>query len=240
MATCEMCGKDTSRKKDTTFCHTCLVKRRDLIRKLRLIKLLGGCCQKCGWAGHPVGFVFHHTDPSSKEGEISKMIRTAKWGVVVQEVSKCQLLCATCHNIHHSNGDHEKILMFASAKSAMFSRDFEEMYLLWLASDTIAILQRNLAAAEEKRDYGRKRESICEECGTTFEKQPATMGRFCSRRCSVKHQHETSKNLPPLTKECQMCHSTFETKDDLHGRKRKFCSCGCASKWANRCAGKSA
>ena len=60
-------------------------------------------CQHCGYKKHAVGLVWHHVDPSTKEGEISAMKKNTltRFKKVVLEIWKCMILCATCHNVEH-------------------------------------------------------------------------------------------------------------------------------------------
>ncbi len=58
-------------------------------------------CSKCG---EDRGYVlqFHHTDPSRKEGSISSLINSTSWKNVLEEIEKCDVLCANCHMaLHH-------------------------------------------------------------------------------------------------------------------------------------------
>jgi hypothetical protein len=40
---------------------------------------------------------FHHRDPATKEGTISRMIANKQLTKARQEVLKCDLVCANCH-----------------------------------------------------------------------------------------------------------------------------------------------
>ena len=45
---------------------------------------------------------FHHTDPNEKEGSVSRLIRSVSKDRVLEEIKKCQVLCANCHrDLHH-------------------------------------------------------------------------------------------------------------------------------------------
>lgn len=58
-------------------------------------------CNRCG-ENHPAVLQFHHTDPSSKEGNISQMVRDAtSIKKIEKEVDKCEVLCANCHFKEH-------------------------------------------------------------------------------------------------------------------------------------------
>jgi predicted nucleic acid-binding Zn ribbon protein len=72
--------------------------------KLDLIMLCGGECSKCGYNKNLAAFDFHHRDPSQKLFEV-KMKNLAGGFTedeVLEEVMKCDLLCANCHRETHS------------------------------------------------------------------------------------------------------------------------------------------
>jgi len=87
------------------YCKSCLY-RLQMIRwnrqKIRAIKYLGGKCQKCGFAGHPVLFDFDHRDPSTREFNWNKL-RLRSWEGIRRELDKCDLLCVYCHRLRHLN-----------------------------------------------------------------------------------------------------------------------------------------
>lgn len=71
------------------------MKNRYKNRRLEAVKLLGGCCSKCG------GFDklhFDHINPEDKSLTIAKM-SSASNERFNQEIKKCQLLCESCHKI---------------------------------------------------------------------------------------------------------------------------------------------
>jgi hypothetical protein len=58
-------------------------------------------CNRCGLADHRV-LDFHHKDPSQKEFNLSIMAgRNPNFQTLLDEVSKCEVLCSNCHRIHH-------------------------------------------------------------------------------------------------------------------------------------------
>lgn len=57
-------------------------------------------CAKCGQS-HPASLDFHHTDPTKKEGLLSKMVSNGCFAAAKEELKKCVVLCANCHRIHH-------------------------------------------------------------------------------------------------------------------------------------------
>lgn len=72
-------------------------------RKLKAIKLKGGCCSKCDQK-HPAALCFHHVDPSVKSFNVdSRVFGNTKWEKIEKELDKCVLLCLNCHQILHYN-----------------------------------------------------------------------------------------------------------------------------------------
>jgi hypothetical protein len=71
------------------------------LRKIKAIEYLGGQCNKCEKNWHPAIYEFHHTDPTTKDRDPSKMLMLS-WKRLKSELDKCKLLCANCHRlIHH-------------------------------------------------------------------------------------------------------------------------------------------
>ena len=75
-------------------------------------KVMKGCAQ-CGYKSHHAALVLDHIDPATKCSTLSKLRRSynAAWSKdrLKQEIAKCQVLCANCHNVrtfeegHHWN-----------------------------------------------------------------------------------------------------------------------------------------
>lgn len=78
---------------------------RDRLRKdkIKAIGYLGGKCMDCGqsFEDHPSVFDFHHRDPSEKKRKPSALFGCT-WEKLKAELDKCDLLCANCHRIRHS------------------------------------------------------------------------------------------------------------------------------------------
>lgn len=57
---------------------------------------------ECG-ENHPATLDFHHRDESTKDGNISEMI--LDWSIerVLEEIAKCDVMCANCHRKLHCN-----------------------------------------------------------------------------------------------------------------------------------------
>ena len=112
MKKCTKCGEEKEEcrfqfKKDRkgfhNVCKDCmyeLQKQRWIDRKLKLIQMFGGKCQKCGYDKNYAALEFHHLDPNEKEFQWPKL-RLRKWETIIKELKKCVLLCANCHREEH-------------------------------------------------------------------------------------------------------------------------------------------
>ena len=73
-------------------------------RKIKALALLGNSCFSCSieYTGNnaPI-FEFHHPDPTKKEIGVTRLFTNKTWDTVLLELSKCVILCANCHNLHH-------------------------------------------------------------------------------------------------------------------------------------------
>jgi hypothetical protein len=76
--------------------------RKDFIISLKLMR--GGKCEMCGYDKNFAALVFHHV--GHKEFTISNQGSTSVNSLkkTLDEVSRCKLLCANCHqDLHHPN-----------------------------------------------------------------------------------------------------------------------------------------
>jgi len=64
-------------------------------------------CVKCG-QNHPATLDFHHIDSSTKEASVNKLIKYRAFKRAMEEVKKCDVLCANCHRIHHHDERENK------------------------------------------------------------------------------------------------------------------------------------
>jgi hypothetical protein len=61
-----------------------------------LAYLLDHPCVDCGETD-PLVLDFDHREPSTKSNEVSRMVRSRPWRVVLEEIEKCEVRCANCH-----------------------------------------------------------------------------------------------------------------------------------------------
>jgi len=74
-------------------------------RKVKLLNLFGNTCVSCGVKYNGKNaciFHFHHTDPNTKKFDVGNQVVNKAWKTIVEEANKCDLLCANCHEMRHS------------------------------------------------------------------------------------------------------------------------------------------
>jgi hypothetical protein len=82
-------------------------KRVSKERKEILIKMAGGCCQKCGYNRNAAALCFHHRNPQEKTFNLdARKLSNTNWQSILLEFEKCDLLCCNCHAEIH-NPDFE-------------------------------------------------------------------------------------------------------------------------------------
>lgn len=57
-------------------------------------------CSDCGTSYPPCVMEFDHVR-GSKAGNIAVMMRVSSLGRIIQEIDKCELVCANCHRLRH-------------------------------------------------------------------------------------------------------------------------------------------
>ena len=64
-------------------------------------------CEQCP-ESHPACLEFHHTDPNTKDLEVSVTIKYG-WSIshILEEIAKCKVLCKNCHAKLHWAIDEE-------------------------------------------------------------------------------------------------------------------------------------
>ncbi len=56
-------------------------------------------CQDCGYNSHPAALDFDHPPGVEKLGTVSGFILKFKLKEAIQELHKCEVVCANCHRI---------------------------------------------------------------------------------------------------------------------------------------------
>ena len=57
-------------------------------------------CNRCGET-HIACLEFHHKDPIQKEGNVGQLARYTSTSKLLEEIAKCEVLCANCHRKEH-------------------------------------------------------------------------------------------------------------------------------------------
>ena len=103
---CKECGCELDKKKlKGNLCMKCHYKYMNAYRVAKrnaAVEHLGARCMDCGNTFPYACYDFHHTDPTKKDDCVANYIRNnRKLEVILEEASKCELLCANCHRIRH-------------------------------------------------------------------------------------------------------------------------------------------
>lgn len=86
--------------KDTEFAKKYRADRRkENLLWLRQFKVDAGCAD-CGYNEHHAGLEFDHT--GDKKKNVSAMLHHSRESIV-KEISVCEVVCGTCHNIRSFN-----------------------------------------------------------------------------------------------------------------------------------------
>jgi predicted nucleic acid-binding Zn ribbon protein len=112
LSNCVVCGRKLSGRQ-TRFCSpSCKNKilqsyeaqqKRGLARKLEIVRAAGGHCAICGYNKNLAALVFHHTDAEAKDFKLDmRSLSNRKLAPILDEISKCILLCANCHAELHN------------------------------------------------------------------------------------------------------------------------------------------
>jgi hypothetical protein len=71
-------------------------------RKVAIQDLKRKPCMDCGIEYHPVCMQFDHRESDKKFKNLSKMTNYS-WDRIMEEISKCDLVCANCHALRTYN-----------------------------------------------------------------------------------------------------------------------------------------
>jgi len=64
-------------------------------------------CADCGGFFHPVAMTFDHLPGSQKRDDVSNLLRSGYRQVLLDEIAKCELVCANCHAVRTYMRDEE-------------------------------------------------------------------------------------------------------------------------------------
>lgn len=81
--------------------------RKNRLEKLN--KLKESPCVDCGNTFHPCAMDFDHIN-EDKINDVSNMIRLSSWAKILEEIAKCELVCANCHRVRTWNRSNAMVL----------------------------------------------------------------------------------------------------------------------------------
>lgn len=103
---CAICLRETDARR--RMCNSCRTRIRRYRTKQAAVSYKGGKCGRCGWKENIAGLQFHHPN-NDKEFEIGTAANKS-WESIIQELDKCELLCANCHAVEHAENTDEVFL----------------------------------------------------------------------------------------------------------------------------------
>jgi len=72
-------------------------------RKLQLIKIMGGQCERCHYKKNFSALEFHHKNPRTKLFQLDlRSLSNRRWEAIEEEAKNCLLLCSNCHSEEHN------------------------------------------------------------------------------------------------------------------------------------------
>ena len=84
-----------------------------------------GSCSSCGYNKNVSALHFHHKDYKAKEFKLDlRVLSNRRWEVILEEVKKCEILCANCHaEIHNPELCIENVRRITHGASRRKRRD---------------------------------------------------------------------------------------------------------------------
>jgi glycerophosphoryl diester phosphodiesterase len=124
--------------------------------KEKIVKLMGGKCQCCGYNKCYRSLEIHHVDPSKKEFTVSQMM-VLNWKKTVDECQKCVLVCANCHREIHDNMTQCPPIKTLNYES------LSDWFIDWDMVD-LTTESKNLTVKEISMKYGINPATISNKC----------------------------------------------------------------------------
>lgn len=73
--------------------------RKYAVRKALLAQIKGVPCMDCGQSFPPYVMDFDHREPEKKRDHVGRMVAYATLADLLEEISKCDIVCANCHRV---------------------------------------------------------------------------------------------------------------------------------------------
>ena len=140
-------------------------KERAIKRKLELIKLKGGKCEKCGYNKNLGALEFHHLDPSIKEFNLDERhLSNTTIEKILNELDKCILVCSNCH---------------------------KEIHYPHLNEDNLNNLLLEFTSSNKNITDKKYKVSFCKKCGKEFKYVKGKL--YCSEECREQDKNYPTK-----------------------------------------------
>lgn len=72
-------------------------------KKEKLAQLKDRPCTDCGGSFHHSAMQYDHLDAAAKKNSINRLMTKASWKEILEEIEKCELVCANCHAVRTYN-----------------------------------------------------------------------------------------------------------------------------------------
>lgn len=95
-------------------------------RIYRIFKDSLECCT-CGYNQDSSALEFHHIVPMNKLEEIPKLISIGDYDLILDELSKCAVICSNCHNIIHNSTKIELVIQITKSLVQVNTTYFKEL-----------------------------------------------------------------------------------------------------------------
>lgn len=92
--------KKRAKEGHSSYCKPCSTSQatdRQREFKRKAVEYKGGKCSRCGYCKCINALEFHHRIPSEKSFAISLARKTSFNQTILDELDKCDILCANCH-----------------------------------------------------------------------------------------------------------------------------------------------
>lgn len=106
MKICPICSK-VSKWTKNDVCSSCRAAWQRYKQRTQAYEILGNKCIKCGINDADV-LTCHHRNPADKKFMLCVAWGNIAWDLIVEELSKCDLLCANCHLKIHANENQKR------------------------------------------------------------------------------------------------------------------------------------
>ena len=165
-------------------------------------------CEQCGYQGENLTSLdFHHREPDKRRFGLSKIVSSAECHsaeAVLEEINKCDLLCANCHLCLHFDRDRyerhlpqieQKIKNFRELPPKYSREQIKSMYESGMTQKQITeelgcskgTVSYALGDIPRRRRNGMPKMVKCAKCNAEIN-NPHKNQRYCSQKCESRRR----------------------------------------------------